>query len=98
MGNRCVVTWSKSMNPKYRTDIGVYLHWNGGRDSVEAFLKYCELRRFHAGNYGAARFVQVVANFFGGGDYIGVDCCYKFLYAEEVDVSGVKIGDTVFVF
>ena len=151
MGNRCVVTWSKSTNPKDSTNIGVYLHWNGGRDSVEAFLKYCELRGFRTDDYGVARFVQVVANFFGGGDSIGVDCCCNldcenwdngvyvvdgwtivgrhyftgaeqdsyglrgmlkaidaaqpeperlgaFLDAEEIDVSGVKIGDTVFVF
>ncbi|MEL3959360.1 hypothetical protein NST17_19595 [Caldifermentibacillus hisashii] len=45
----------------------VYLHWNGGRDSVEAFLKYCELRGFRGfeDDYGMARFCQVVSNFFG---------------------------------
>ena len=37
MGNRAVITTRSK-------DIGVYLHWNGGRDSVEAFLKYCELK------------------------------------------------------
>jgi hypothetical protein len=37
MGNRAVITDNKQR-------IGIYLHWNGGRDSVEAFLKYCELR------------------------------------------------------
>lgn len=45
----------------------VYLHWNGGRDSVEAFLKYCELKGFRSfeDDYGMARFCQVVGNFFG---------------------------------
>ena len=55
--------------------IGVYLHWNGGRDSVEAFLKYCDLRGFRSpetDGYGWARFAQVVGNFFGGGLSIGM--------------------------
>lgn len=48
--------------------LGIYLHWNGGRDSVEAFLKYCELREFRAPDsdkYGWARLCQVIANFMG---------------------------------
>lgn len=72
MGNRALI---KAVGQSH----GVYLHWNGGRDSVEAFLKYCELRRFRGfeDDYGKARFVQVVANFFGGGLSIGIttdDC------------------------
>ena len=56
-------------------NIAVYLHWNGGRDSVEAFLKYCELHD-HRGfddSYGFARFCQVVGNFFGGTVSLGVE-------------------------
>lgn len=79
MGNRAVITWSKEKDVKKSEDIGVYLHWNGGRDSVEGFLKYCELRGFRepdSDNYGLARFIQVIANFFGGeGISIGVDKC-----------------------
>lgn len=41
MGNRAIITTKKR-------DLGVYLHWNGGRDSVGAFLEYCELRGFRA--------------------------------------------------
>lgn len=56
--------------------MGIYLHWNGGRDSVSGFLKYCELQGFRApdrDNYGWARLCQVIANFFGGdGLSIGV--------------------------
>lgn len=37
MGNRAVVIDVKNMNK------GVYIHWNGGLDSVQAFCKYCEL-------------------------------------------------------
>lgn len=70
MGNRCYIKGKD-------TEKGVYLHWNGGRDSVEAFLKYCELREFRPFNssdgYGLARFCQVVGNYFGGGESIGVE-------------------------
>jgi hypothetical protein len=68
MGNRAIIRPQGNMNK------GVYLHWNGGRDSVEAFLKYCELRGFRSfeDSYGMARFVQVVSNFFGGGLSIGI--------------------------
>lgn len=61
MGNRAVLVAKGNENKS------VYLHWNGGRDSVEAFLKYCELRGFRGfqDEYGMARFCQVVGNFFG---------------------------------
>lgn len=62
MGNRAVITTRKR-------DLGLYVHWNGGRDSVEAFLRYCDLRDFRCpeqDDYGWARLCQVVANFMGG--------------------------------
>ena len=46
----------------------VYLHWNGGVESVVGFLKYCELKGYRDGDF--ARFIQVVGNFFGGGNTI----------------------------
>ena len=74
IGNRAVITTRENFE---NNGIGVYLHWNGGRDSVEPFLKYCEMRGFRApdeDNYGWARLVQVIANFFGmDGLSIGVD-------------------------
>ena len=80
MGNRAVITASKSLDVAKSNDIGIYLHWNGGRDSVEAFLKYCELKRYRSpskDSYGWARLCQVIANFFGGGNSIGIDnCCH----------------------
>lgn len=69
MGNRAVIT-----TPDKK--IGVYLHWNGGRDSVEAFLKYCELKGYRYPEtdcYGWARLCQVIGNFFGGDLSIGID-------------------------
>lgn len=73
MGNRAVIT----TRDNFRSNgVGVYLHWNGGRDSVEAFLKYMKLRRFRApdsDNYGWARLCQVIGNFLGGALSIGID-------------------------
>ena len=80
MGNRAAITASKSRDVAKANDNGIYLHWNGGRDSVEAFLKYCELKRYRnpsEDNYGWARLCQVIANYFGGETGIGIDnCCH----------------------
>lgn len=74
MGNRAVITTRQNFE---NNGIGIYVHWNGGRDSVEAFLKYCEMRGFRdplTDNYGWARLTQVIANFMGGdGLSVGVD-------------------------
>ena len=73
MGNRAVITTKENMD---NNGIGVYLHWNGGRDSVRAFLKYCELKGYRSpseDNYGWARLCQVIGNFFGGGTSLGID-------------------------
>ncbi len=68
MGNRAVIT-----TPERK--IGLYLHWNGGRDTVEPLLRYCELKGYRApssDSYGWARFCQVVGNFFGGTLSVGI--------------------------
>lgn len=79
MGNRAVITASMAEDVASSNDIGVYLHWNGGRDSVEAFLTYCKMQDFRCpedDNYGWARLCQVIANFLGGdGLSIGIDRC-----------------------
>lgn len=73
MGNRAVITTRANFE---NNGVGVYLHWNGGRDSVEAFLKYMKLRGFRSPSddcYGWARLCQVIGNYFGGGLSIGID-------------------------
>ncbi len=150
MGNRAVITTEENFK---NNGVGVYLHWNGGRDSIEAFLKYCALKGYRTPDsdcYGWARLVQVISNFFGGSTSIGIstidhlDCdngdngtyiikgweivgreyfnwseqneyplnemlqaidermpeseqLGEYLTAEEVDVSDLKIGDTVYL-
>lgn len=74
MGNRCVITTRENYESN---GVGVYLHWNGGRDSVEAFLKYMELRGFRSPkedeSYAWARLCQVIGNYFGGRLSVGVN-------------------------
>jgi len=75
MGNRAVITAWHNTNPNESGETGIYLHWNGGRDSVEAFLKYCELQGFRRpenDNYGFACLCGVIFNFFGDGLSLGI--------------------------
>lgn len=75
MGNRAVITTRENFN---NDGVGVYLHWNGGRDSVQAFLTYCKMKGYReptSDNYGLARLCQVIGNFFGGELSIGIDTC-----------------------
>lgn len=75
MGNRAVITTRENFN---NDGVGVYLHWNGGRDSVQAFLTYCKMKGYReptSDNYGWARLCQVIGNFFGGSTSIGIDVC-----------------------
>lgn len=85
MGNRAVITTEDK-------NIGVYLHWNGGRDSVEAFLLYCKLKGYRCPEndcYGWARLCQVIGNFFGGELSLGIDT-YDKLDTDNGD-NGVYI-------
>ena len=68
MGNRAVITTRERK-------VGVYLHWNGGRDTVEPLLRYCELQGYRppsSDDYGWARLCQVMGNFFGGSTSLGI--------------------------
>lgn len=79
MGNRAVITTSKSLNITGTNDLGIYLHWNGGRDSVEAFLKYCELKGYPSperDKRGWDCLCYVISNFFGGSDIKAEPCRY----------------------
>ena len=70
MGNRTYVVFEdgKTRSP------AVYLHWNGGPESIYAFLQ--SLRDYgalnHSPEYSCARFIQLVGNFTGGTLSLGV--------------------------
>jgi len=83
MGNRAVVTVSGSK-------VGVYLHWNGGPESVRAFLRAAKdlgVRDPESDpSYFYARFAQIVGNFFGGTTSVGVGAL------EELDTDNGDNG------
>lgn len=93
MGNRAIV---KPIDK----NVGVYLHWNGGIESVSAFLEYCKLKEYrdfggaYSDGYGIARFCQVVGNFFGGGLSVGLetDVTESEEMAEWID-NGIYVID-----
>ena len=71
MGSRAVITFDKKPTPD---SLGIYLHWNGGPESVLAFLEAANQLNVRIGDdgYEFARVVQIIANFFGGTTSIGV--------------------------
>ena len=75
MGNRAVITTATFHNDK----IGIYVHWNGGRDSVEGFLQACkELGYRSPGSdpgYAMAQLVRAIGTFFGDGLSVGIGTC-----------------------
>lgn len=73
MGNRAVITTKENFE---NNGVGVYLHWNGGRDSVTAFLTYCKLKGYRdpaTDDYGWARLCQVIGNAIGGTNTVGIN-------------------------
>lgn len=71
MGNRAVITCSKE-----KPAVGLYLHWNGGPESVLAFLhaaKAFDVRSPACDEaYFLARLAQIIGNFFGGTLSVGL--------------------------
>lgn len=90
MGNRAVITTKQNFE---NNGVGVYLHWNGGRDSVDAFLTYCKMQGYHSpetDNYGWASLVNVISNFFScQGSSVGIDRM-EYLDCDNYD-NGVYI-------
>ena len=87
MGNRAVITANNNLN-----ETGIYLHWNGGRASIEAFLAYCNLKGYRCPEddcYGWAYLVATIANTFGDGLSVGIDSC-KYLDTDNYD-NGVYV-------
>ena len=70
MGNRAVITTHENLK-----QVGVYVHWNGGPESVLAVLAVCRARRYRSRDYGMARFIGVWHELFGetNASSLGVD-------------------------
>jgi hypothetical protein len=71
MGNRAVITMDKKPT---QSSVGIYLHWNGGPESVLAFAEAAKHFgiRFGDDSYAVARLSQIIGNYFGGTVSIGI--------------------------
>jgi hypothetical protein len=71
MGNRAVIAFSKDPN-----STGIYIHWNGGLESVLAFLEVCKRRNYRDPSedpqFALARLIGVIHEFFDKGTSLGV--------------------------
>ena len=86
MGNRAVITIKEKDTPKEDWN-SLYLHWNGGRDSVEPFLHVAKLygiRCQEDSSYAIARLSQLIGNTLGGTLSLGVGA-YKCLDTNNFD-------------
>ena len=100
MGNRALIAFKEKESTKKKEEVPcIYLHWNGGRDSVEAFLDATKRLgvRTHDQSYGMARLTQIIANFLGGTLSIGIsnvgDWDLDFLDNGIYWVEGLEIYD-----
>ena len=69
MGDRAVITTRAKR-------MGIYVHWDGDREHIEAFLAFCKASGFRAperDNYGWAYLGTVIGNYFGNGLSVGID-------------------------
>lgn len=53
-------------------NLTIYLHWNGGPESIAGFLTYAEEIDSRHDDYYPARLIQIIGNFMGGTLSIGV--------------------------
>lgn len=85
MGNRAIIKGKNS-------NLGVYVHWNGGYESVYAFTQYCKMKRYRSpekDSYGIARLAQVIGNFFGGTLSVGIH-----VFPEDmIELTKEKVDD-----
>ncbi len=65
MGNRASIVL-----PEH--NLNIYLHWNGGPESIAAFLKYAEDVGIRHDDYYAPRLAQIIGNFMKGTNSVGL--------------------------
>lgn len=98
MGNRGTVIFTDG---KTQHSPAIYLHWNGGPESVYAFLEELDRRGVRADQeYEAARFTQIVGQFFDqdgqGGLSLGIVNGPEALTVEALDQVATDHGDNGF--
>lgn len=95
MGNRAVIAIKNEYIEKENTPC-IYLHWNGGRDSVQSFLDvHNELGMRGAEDpcYALARLTQIICNALGGNLSCGINI-YSRAHTNNFD-NGVYWLDNV---
>ena len=84
MGNRAVITIKEKDTPQEDWN-SLYLHWNGGHDSVAPFLHVAKLYGIRCNSdssYAIARLSQLIGNTLGGTLSLGVGA-YKCLDTQS---------------
>lgn len=92
MGNRAVITTA----PYSDDNVGIYVHWNGGRASVEGFLKAAKELGYRSPgtdrSYALAGLAGLIWSYLGTeGLSVGIDLC-KNLDTDNGD-NGVYLID-----
>ena len=88
MGNRAVIEFESK-------GIGIYLHHDGGRDSVEAFLEVAKEYKAHDGSdYTIARLTQIIGNYIGGILSLGIGPI-QYLDRDNYDNGVYVINDSL---
>ena len=106
MGNRCVIITKEGLNDDKTVNddaIGMYLHWNGGMDTIVPLLKYCEWKEYRApskSSYGWVCLARIMGNYFGDGLSCGIDLANN-LDCDNWDngvyvIDGWKIVDRLY--
>lgn len=92
MGNRAVITTA----PYSESNVGIYVHWNGGRASIEGFLKAARELQYrdpsYDPSYALARLTQAIGIFFGGESSVGIGVVSQ-LDADNGDNGTYVIGE-----
>ena len=73
MGNRAVITTKENFE---NNGVGIYVHYCGDLESIEAFLTYCKIidaRQPEDDDYGWATLSRVIGNYFGDTTGIGIN-------------------------
>lgn len=81
MGNRAYIAFEESK-------VSVYVHWNGGPESVVSFVDYMNEAGVRTGDpaYACARLAQIIGNYFGGILSVGIEArsgSWKTLHGED---------------
>lgn len=89
MGSRAIITSA----PFDQKNVGIYVHWNGGRASIKGFCRAAAILAFRSpdrdDSYGLARLTQLIGTFFGpDGLSVGIGIVEQLVSENGVYVIG----------